>query len=180
MRYRIPLLLVAAAAVIGLSAPAALASSDQPPLSQASTTCSVGTTYGPYHVVSNDNTNVGITYHGTVNQVTLTTNTGDSRFEVATCVDGSPFYVIHNAAGNCLRMHDKSSGYGVYEENGCELSNTLEQWGLYQGDSSNTYLIENVGTGLFMGVTCPAQNGSPVIGQSGDPGTCVNWQLLTP
>jgi hypothetical protein len=183
MRYRIPLVLAGVMAVIGLSAPAALASAplastDQLP--PANTACSVGTTYGPYHIMTNDNNSVGITYHGAVNQATVTTSPGDSRLEVAQCVGGSPIYVIHNAAGNCLRMHDASSGFGVYEQNGCDLSNTEEQFALEQGSNSSLYTFENIGWGLWLGVNCPATNNEGVIGVQNAPGNCLNWQLQTP
>ena len=75
--------------------------------------------------MTNDN-HQGITYHGTGNQVTVTSSPGDSTLEVASCLDGVPdAYVIHNDAGNCLRMHDKSSGYAVYEETNCNLTDTI-------------------------------------------------------
>jgi hypothetical protein len=183
MRYRIPLFLAAVAAVIGLSAPAALASPAPPP----ETGCfPVGTTFGPYHLDTNDNASahLGITYHGTVNQATITSSPGDTRFEVAACtvINGItvPIYVIHNSAsngGNCLRMHDNSVGFGVFEEPGCELGNADEQWILVYSNAAGTHgTFANLGQGgKWLGVKCPASNNEGVIGVPNASGNCLTW-----
>jgi hypothetical protein len=172
MRYRIPIILATATALIGLSASAAFAGPRQ--LTQAS--CS-GQTQPAYHIMANANKSAGITYHGEGNQATVTTSPGDSTLEWAGCAGSVAVYVIHNDADNCLRMHDASSGYGIYEEENCELNNT-EEWWVWSYDP-NTELSQfyNYYWGLYLGVTCPASNGTGLRGQTGLSGTCTSWLL---
>lgn len=172
MRYRIPLILATVTALIGLSASAAFAG----PRQLTPTTCTGGTSPA-YHVLSNANTSVGITYHGEGNQATVTTSPGDTKFEVAACIGSTPIYVIHNDAGNCLRMHDASSNYGVYEEENCELNNTEEWWEEGFNPSNGLPQFYNIHWGLYLGVTCPANPGSGLRGQTNLGGTCITWIL---
>ena len=174
MRYRMPVILAAVMAVIGLSAPAALAG----PLPSANN-CPVGETSPPYHIVTNTNQSLGITYHGPGNQATITSSPGISRFEVAGCLsNGLAVWVIHNSSDNCLRMHDESSGYGIFEEDGCDLDNFSEQW--VQVPNGGLFHYQNRATGQFLGVSCPPDNGDGVIGLPNTPESCLDWQLNTP
>lgn len=176
MHYRISVILAAVMALIGLAVPA-FASTNVP----STTSCFIGQSYGPYHIVTNDN-HQGITYHGTGNQVTVTSSPGDSTLEVASCLDGVPdAYVIHNDAGNCLRMHDKSSGYAVYEETNCNLTNTDEAFILFAGTANNCSscrLLANVNFfQKYLGVICPPDSGDNIYGQDNASGNCINWIL---
>jgi hypothetical protein len=175
MRYRIPAILVAAVALIALSAPAALAGANR--LSASGAGCPVGSIAGPYHIKTNDNPSagLGITYHGPVSQATITPSPGDSRLKVVACSGVDNVFVIYNASGNCLRMHDQSSGYGVFEEDGCQDGNFSEQWIANQNGTSWQFL--NRADGKWLGVTCPASNGEGLIGVPTTPDHCLSWHL---
>ena len=122
MRYRIPVILAAVMAIIGLSAPAAFAS----PHLQQGDTCTVGRTYGPFNFVSNDKPSLGLHYNGVGKPATVTTSPSDVYTK---CVVRSPAtFVIRNAFGHCIRMHDASSNYIVVEENTCPTNNTNYQF----------------------------------------------------
>jgi len=181
MRYRIPVILVAVMALIGLSAPAALAGPNLSHLRPARSlslalsvdipvTCTNGRTYGPYHLMTNVDQSLGIHYPGPVNQAIVTSGPGDSYFY---CFHGA--YFIHNANGNCLRMHDASSGYAVFEQNGCDHSNGGEEWIPSHGTSSGLRLFLNVQRLRYLGVPCFILPGDGVFGYLDAPGNCVNW-----
>jgi len=179
MRYRIPVILVAVMALIGLSAPAALAGPNLPHLRPARSlslalsipvNCTNGTTYGPYHLMTNVDHSLGLHYPGPGNQAIVTSNPGKSYFY---CNHG--VYAIHNANGNCLRMHDASSGYAVFEQSGCDYSNGGEEWIPYNGSSSGLRLFQNVERLKYMGVECFILSGDPVFGYPDAPGNCINW-----
>lgn len=168
MRYRSLVILVAFIAVIGLSAPAAFAESNPSPTHGNGITATVA---GPFHIIANDNTSVGITYPGTGDQATITSNPGTSYLEGAT----ASTWVIHNSNGNCLRMRDANNNYAVMEESGCNTSDKNEQfvWTI----PNSTSQFKNVATGQYLGVSCPAKNGNKVWGVTGNSGTCYNWQM---
>jgi hypothetical protein len=75
-------------------------------------------------------------------------------------------------------MHDRSSGYGVYEEPGCELKNSSEEWLAFYSDATHVQFA-NIATGLDLGVTCPATNGENIVGLNPN-GNCTTWIQETP
>jgi hypothetical protein len=172
MRYRIPAVLIAVMALIGLSAPIAFAASSQP----SAGGCTPGQTFGPFHIVPNDtSTDIGIGYHGPGNLITLTDGPGDSTL---VCVSSADIYVIHNNAGNCIRMRDASNDYTVMEESGCtdaQKDDTNYQFQLFTGNGG--FQFKNIHFGRWLGVTCPPANGSIVLGQPNAAGNCVTWLL---
>ena len=140
------------------------------------TDCQPGKNYGPYHLMTNADSSIGIEYHGEGTQVNATSNPGDTYFYCIRPGQLSSAYAIHNAAGNCLRMHDASSGYAVYEEEGCNYSNTEEQWEPSHGTSSGRYIFSNFGRLLLsMGINCFPLPPVTVSGYPDQPGNCVNW-----
>lgn len=170
MRYRILAILAALMTVIGLSASAAAAAPRLSPVN-GKYVKQIRPLLGPYHLTTNDNPSVGITYPSPGNQATITTNPGNSHITRL----GGGFVTIHNDNGNCLRMRNASSSYAVMEEKGCNRrdNNEVYIW-LVNGDLN---AFENVATHQFLGVSCPAKNGNKMWGVTGDPGTCFNWLI---
>jgi hypothetical protein len=130
---------------------------------------------GPFHIMTNDNHSVGITYPGAGNQATITTNPGNSH---VTQLGGGIVY-IHNDNGNCLRMRDAANSFAVMEESGCsQNTDPNERWVFLVGaNNSQLFAFQNVATGQFLGVTCPAKDGNKVWGEPNQSGTCINWLL---
>jgi hypothetical protein len=146
-------------AVIGFSAPAAFASD------------------GPYHIMTNDNPYVGITYPGVGDQATITSNPGKSYIVPAGTINGQTVYYIRNSNGHCLRMRDANNNYAVMEESTCSFSDHNELY--YQNPDliNNTDTFDNVSTRYLLGESCPANDGNKIWGVSGASGTCFRWQL---
>lgn len=129
-----------------------------------------GTNYGPIQILTNDNASLGITYPGTGHQATITSQPGNSYV-----IQESTYYIIRNSNGNCLRMRDANNSYAVMEESGCNLGDNNERFHLeYTG---NTVAFYDIGTGYYLGESCPAKNGNKIWGESGASGTCVQWIL---
>ena len=150
----------------------------QLPVADLPVTCQVGKNYGPYHLMTNAFNSIGLTYNGEGRQATATSHPGDTYFHcIRSGPDGiSAAYAIQNAYGNCLRMHDKSSGYAVYEEEGCSYSKTDEQWEPSRGTSSGRRIFSNYGRLLLsMGINCVPLPPVTVSGYPNRPGNCVNW-----
>jgi hypothetical protein len=174
MRYRIPALLVAAMALIGLSAPVALASSQ--PQSLLASSCKVGTNTIKYHVESNAGKGLYVHYNGSGKIATITTTPTDIYFKCV--VSSPPTYVIHNAFNHCIRMRDASNNYTVLEEGTCNDGDSNYQFNVEQGSSTSLVVFENVHFPTkFLGVNCPARNGKRIRGVNNAAGNCVNWQL---
>jgi len=162
-------MVVALLALIGLSAPAASASAA--PHMRPAASCADGP--GPYHLEANSARSLGLTYHGAGNQVTVTPSIGDTTLE---CV-GPDTYVLHNNAGNCIRMTDASNDYKVIEESGCNTSDTNYEWfGFDQG--SGVIQFENAHFGEYLGTEhCIPGNGDGIEGVAPVTGQCINWVL---
>jgi hypothetical protein len=126
--------------------------------------------YGPVQILTNDNNSVGITYPGIGEQATITSQPGTSYV-----IEESTYFIIRNSNGNCLRMRDANNNYAVIEENGCRLGDHNERFLL--NFTGNTVTFYNIGTGYYLGESCPAKNGNKIWGESGDSGTCVQWIL---
>jgi hypothetical protein len=177
MRYRIPALLVAAMALVGLSAPVALASSQ--PQSLLASSCTVGTNTVKFHVESNDAKGLYVHYNGSGKIATVTTAPTDIYFKCV--VSSPPTYVIHNASNRCIRMRDASNNYTVLEESACNDGDSNYQFYVKQGTSSDLFVFDNVHfSSRFLGVNCPAKNGKRIRGVKNAPGNCDNWLLLVP
>ena len=171
MHYRIATALVVFVALIGLPAPAAFAAPN--PLLAKS--CTVGQDTTPAHVMTNDNSAVGIAFPGPGNQAIVTTSPARTSFK---CVDPADGYVIHDQRGHCLRMRDASNNFAVMEESSCNDSDNNERFVPFL-DLHNSQLEEflNIGTGDYLGVVCGVQNGWKIWGVSGASGTCFNWRV---
>jgi hypothetical protein len=74
-------------------------------------------------------------------------------------------------------MRGAGNGHAVIEENGCTTRDGNERFAWFQVGSGNLYEFQNVATGEWLGVSCPAKNGNKVWGVSGATGTCFNWLL---
>lgn len=165
MRYRIFGILAALMTVIGLWAPAVAFAGTSP----------------PYHLMTNDNSSVGITYPGPGNQATITSNPGKTYFEADGEYAKVTAFVIHNHNGNCLRMRDKNHSYAVMEEKTCDLRDNNERFLQVTCPTCNQrYSYLNVATHAYLSVSCPAKNGNKVWGTTNLNGTCVNWLKKTP
>jgi hypothetical protein len=181
MRHRIPVIVVTILALIGLAAPAASAASRPHPLIAGAVPSDIvpiscasflGVTY---HIMSNDDSSVGIDYQGTGKLTKVTTSPGDSNL---TCVNSSSDYTdIHNNAGNCIRMRDASNNYTMIEETGCISGDANYQFQAYLNTSNGLVLFQNIHFGKWLGVNCPVRNGKRVRGVHNAPGNCDSWIL---
>ena len=177
MRFRIAAVLVAVTALIGLSATVATVASASPHTRPA---VSCGLAPGPYHLEANAATSLGLTYHGVGNQPTVTSSIGDTTLE---CDIPPNIYVLHNDAGNCIRITDASNDYNVIEESGCsnsQLNDSNYQWEGFP-ENNNRVVFENIHfPSQWLGTEhCPPRNGDGVEGVTGDGGTCPTWVLAS-
>lgn len=176
MRYRIAAVLVATMALTGLSAaPATVAYASL--YTRPAASC--GLAPGPYHLEANAATSLGLTYHGVGNQLTVTSSIGDTTLEC----DVSPnIYVLHNDAGNCIRITDASNDFKVIEESGCSshLNDSNYQWEGFP-EPNNRVVFENMHfLSEWLGTEhCRPGNGDGVEGVTSGGGTCLTWVLAS-
>ena len=156
MHYRALPIVAVIMAILGLSAPAALAATPQ-------------AQHGPYHIMANSNHSVGIVYPGSGSDVYVSTSPGQSFVTYFKNHE----WQIYNSGRNCLRMQDAHNGYTVLEEHGCSTSDESQLW--YRYHANGLWQFENVATKQFLGVSCPAENGYGVRGVSESAGNCYNW-----
>jgi hypothetical protein len=129
---------------------------------------------GPYHLETNANRTLGLTYHGVGNQVNVTPSIGDTTLQCAIPPD---IYVLHNNAGNCVRITDASNDYKVIEQSGCILDNANYEWELFP--VANGVQFENIHfPNEWLGTEhCDPGNGDGIEGVPNQAGQCVTWIL---
>jgi hypothetical protein len=130
---------------------------------------------GPYHLKANAAPALGLTYHGVGNQVTVTPSIGDTTLQ---CVQAPDIYVLHNNAGNCIRITDASNDYNVIEESGCNTADTNYEWEGFPVSQGHVQFENLHFTNEWLGTEhCPPGNGDAVEGVPNQAGQCVTWIL---